>query len=151
MQPANTSLPDSEVSAAQATLRQPAVVHALITAAASLERDPRGARAPARALLVRERILRWLMQPDILLQFCGASPCDPEKSCLVFGSAPTTTLTTETDTGFAGPAEAATLSKVGLLTMSLLLQQLQASLPQVPPLLCCRACRPRSSAGTSPR
>lgn len=151
MQPANTSLPDSEVSAAQATLRQPAVVHALITAAASLERDPRGARAPARALLVRERILRWLTQPVILLQFCRASLAIQRRAVSSSAVAPTTSLTTETDTGFAGPAEAATLSKVGLLTVSLLLQQLPASVPQVAPLPCCRACRPRSSAGTSPR
>lgn len=71
MQPANTSLPDSEVSAAQATLRQPAVVHALITAAASLERDPRGARAPARALLVRERILRWQRSQSFCFSSAG--------------------------------------------------------------------------------
>ena len=51
----------------------------------------------------------------------------------------------------ADSAEAATLSKVGLLTISLLQQQLPASVPQVPPLSCCRACRTKSSAGTSSR
>lgn len=85
MQPANTSLPDSEVSAAQATLRQPAVVHALITAAASLERDPRGARhLPGRCLFVRGSCGgNAASHSASVLQ---GEPCDPEKSCLVFGS-----------------------------------------------------------------
>ena len=73
VQPANTSLLDSEVSAAKATLRQPAVVHALIAAAASLAREPSGARAPPQAMLDRERILWWPGWPAVLVQFRGAS------------------------------------------------------------------------------